>query len=229
LLDGSLASEIEGHVSERQPRAARRNGDDPSAVAHAAARLLQSEKHAPGIDIKHVIIIFLGALDERFLHVNSGVGHDDVEAAQCLFGFIEEPAYLDRFRNVGLDGYRLAAPLHDAIHYGARRLFTSRVIDNDRRATGGKTLGNRASNATRASSYQRSLSIKSSRHKSSKSSQFANRQSPRRLNAAAFPPSVYNKGHAKNFGVLGNALRHRHGRTSRIFDRNLATRAGRIA
>jgi hypothetical protein len=91
--------------------------------------------------------------------MNPGIGHDDIEAAHCFFGFIEKPAQLGRLGSVCLDGYGFASPLHNASHHGLSLSFIPSVVDNNRRAAGGKTLGDCSANTTRASGYQRRSSL----------------------------------------------------------------------
>jgi hypothetical protein len=78
--------------------------------------------------------------------MDAGIRNNDIEPSHRFFGFAEQPPHVGGFRNISLNRYRLAALPENLIHHPLCQLFIPTVIDNNRGAVGGKTLGDRFAN-----------------------------------------------------------------------------------
>jgi hypothetical protein len=101
----------------------------------------------------------LADLKERCERANTRVVDENVEPAQKLYGFLDQPLDLPPHANVSIDCQGAAFLFVNCIHYFRGLSSILVVINDDIGALDGKSLGNGPADSSRASGDQRSFSL----------------------------------------------------------------------
>ena len=94
-------------------------------------RFLGGEQQAEHVEVELLAEVLLVYGFERAELINVRVVDEDIDSAELRLGFVEQFLDVLGFRDVGLDGDRIATRGFDLIDDGLCALLIGRVIDDD--------------------------------------------------------------------------------------------------
>src|SRR5206468_7575899 len=109
LFESPLAAEVNSGTGKADMSAVRGNVHDASTFLDDLGSFLQSKIRALGIESKHAVELFLGRLDQGFVHEHACIVDQDVQSAKALHRFSNQATGVRHLAHVGLDRNRLAA------------------------------------------------------------------------------------------------------------------------
>jgi hypothetical protein len=89
--------------------------------------------------------------------IYAGVVDQDVDAAECGLGRVEQAAHRARIAHIGLGGQRAPARSLDLAGHGLGGRSVARIVDDDRETIAGQPLRHRSADASRGADDDRYL------------------------------------------------------------------------
>ncbi len=135
-VDGGFGAAVDRRIGKWHGGGYRTDVDHCTAVGtEMFGGLLRGEQQTEHVQVELLVKMFRGDFTERGEFINAGVVHQNIDLAERLFRFLEEPLDVGLFGDIGLHGDGLASFLFDLTDDAVRAGFAGGIIHDDRRAS----------------------------------------------------------------------------------------------